>query len=60
MDCRPQWPHTNAGFVTYSYAERLRIVLQYDSRVMTAAQAGELLDIYRQQIRQTIQNNNSS
>jgi NRPS condensation-like uncharacterized protein len=46
--------HTNAGFLIYNYAGRLRLTLQYDPRVMTADQAKDLLDAYVRQIRGTL------
>lgn len=51
-------PHTNAGFLVHSYAGQLRLTLQYDSRVISVKQAGELLDMYTRQIERTIRNNN--
>ena len=53
-------PHTNVGFVAYIYGGRLRIAMHYDSRVIPAEQSGELLNIFTQQIRQSIQVINNS
>jgi len=47
-------PHTNAGFVAYSYCGKLRLTLQYDPHVIQSEQAGDLLNAYVWQIRQTL------
>ena len=44
----------NVGFVAYIYGGRLRIAMQYDSRAISAEQSGELLDMYGQQIRHSM------
>jgi hypothetical protein len=49
-------PHTHAGFVVYVYAGRLRISIHYDSRVISAEQSGNLLNMYVQRMRRTVQN----
>jgi hypothetical protein len=47
-------PQTHGGFVAFTYAGRLRVVLHYDGMVMSTAQAHDLLETYGQQLRHTI------
>ena len=49
-------PHVNVGFMAYSYADRLRIGLHYDPRIMMAEQASDLLDLFGHQVRRSMQN----
>jgi len=52
----PLRPHVNAAFCAYTYAGRLRILMQFDTRSITDEQAEDLLATYVGQIQETIGN----
>lgn len=51
----PVRPHLNAAFCIYTYAGRLRVLMHFDNRALTASQAKVLLQTYVQHINRTVQ-----
>jgi NRPS condensation-like uncharacterized protein len=49
----PLRPLTFASFTTWTYAGRLCFTLHYDSRVLTAEQAGEIIDRFTESVDQS-------
>jgi NRPS condensation-like uncharacterized protein len=51
----PLRPHMDVSFNVHTYGGRLQLVLNYDSRVLSVEDARELLDLYLEEIRRTVQ-----
>jgi hypothetical protein len=50
----PLRPNMNAAFVAHTYGNRLNIMMHFDPRAIARDQAGDLMNTYIMQIRQTI------